>query len=110
MKERLFKMVQKQTNAARRRQEVENFIINNYQHLTYKEIGEQINVSKSTIQNVMRKHGLNKSGYDVKYYRKVAFQLKDLLDEFSNELDETNPDYEKISKELQNKYKKVDIV
>ena len=37
-------------------------------------------------------------------------ELKDLLDEFSNELDETNPNYEKIAKKLQDNYKKVDIV
>lgn len=67
--------------------EKEQYVIDHYQSMTYKEMGEELNLSRGSIQYIMNKYNLKKNRYAVQDYRKRVGQLEDFIEDWMSHFD-----------------------
>lgn len=67
--------------------EKEQFVIDNYEHMTYKEMGQKLDLSRGSIQYIMNKYGLKKTRYSVQDYRLRTGEMEDFLRDWQSQFD-----------------------
>lgn len=65
----------------------EQYVIDNYQKETYKEMGEALGLTRGSIQYIMNKYNLKKTMYTVEDYRHKANRLDDFINDWLSHFD-----------------------
>lgn len=68
----------------------EQFVIDHYEHMTYKEMGQKLDLSRGSIQYIMNKFNLKKTRYSVQDYRFRVGELEDFLHDWQSHFDSVN--------------------